>query len=203
MKQTKKGLAAFWIIIIVFLILVLGFGAWWVWRFFLSEPTSPIPTLPGETATTTTASAKIDSALVGTWESDCLVPDPNSKWAEQHFFTIKSDSPATHVRKSYFTTDCTTLQPELIITDTFKITIPATGQINLTWTALDNAQLSSIGMSATDYIGKTQYDIYKVSGNTLMLGEGFRNNQAYTGPDGMSEANRFTTLNEYIVYKKK
>lgn len=198
--RNRRGLSALWIIIIIFLVLIFGFGAWFVWNFVLSGSPSETPAL--STATPAT-SGKIDSTLVGTWESDCLVPDLGSKWAEQHFFTFNANGTAIHIRKSWLTTDCTTLQPELTITDTFKITIPSTGKINLTWTALDNAQLASIGMSAADYIGKTQYDIYKVSGNTLMLGEGFRNDQAYAGPDGMSEAGRFTTLNEYIVYKKK
>lgn len=201
MRRTYRGLSALWIIIIIFLVLVLGLGTWLFWRFWgLGGVNQGTPTATTATSLTT---SKIDAALVGTWESDCLVPDLGSKWAEQHFFTFKADGIATHIRKSWFTTDCTTLQPELTITDTFKVVIPSTGKINLTWTALDNAQLASIGMSASDYIGKTQYDIYKIAGNTLELGEGFRNDKAYTGPDGMSEVNRFTTLNEYIVYQKK
>lgn len=178
-SRTHRGLAVVWIMVIIVVILALGAGGWLMMK------------------------KSIDSALVGNWQSVCLVPDPGSKWAEQHFFTFKSDGTATHIRKSYFTPDCTTLQPELVITESYKVAIPSTGKINLTWTSYDNAQAASIGQGASTYVGNTLRDIYKVSGNTLEFGHGFRNNNAYDGKAGMSEADRIGTLNTYIVYTKK
>lgn len=207
--RTQKGLGAVGIIVIVLFVLLLVFGAWFFWRFFLSGGSSVnVPS----SSTSSPASSKIDSALVGKWESDCLVPAPtNSKWAEKHYFEIKADGTATHMRKSWGMIDCTTLQPENTITSQFKLTIPSSGKINLTYTGYNNPEMSASGevtvgnttYKAGSFVGNTIYDIYSASALSLKFGHGFRNNEAYGGKSGGSEADRFDTLNEYIVYQKK
>lgn len=198
-KKAPSGCGKVLLIIVLVLAILFGLYLGFVWILRkTNNNTSPTTT----TSTTKTSTKTADQSLVGSWDTGCMVPDPGSKWAEQHSFTFKTDGTATHVRKSYFINDCTTLQPELTITEAYKYTIPSAGKINLTWTAYDNAQITSIGRSASDYVGHTSYDVYKVSGSTLVLGQGFRNNEKYDGPAGDSETNRFTTFNNYLIYKK-
>ena len=138
-------------------------------------------TSPGQTK-----GGKVDSALVGTWVSDCLIPDPNSPWSEKHQFVINSDGTAVHTRWSDDSTnhDCGPRGQPGTLVDNYTITIPETGKINL-----------------TDSSG-THYDIYQVNGNTLLFGHGFRNNLPYDTHTGSSEADRISSLNNYIIYSK-
>jgi hypothetical protein len=202
MEQEQKGFSAYWIILIIFLVFIFGFGGWFFWRFFGGTDSSN-----STTTTKPSASIKIDATLAGTWESECLVPDPNSKWAEKHKIVISANNTAIHTRQSWDMNDCTTVQPSGTITDTYKLASPSSGKINLTWTAYastGSVSSSLAGISSSDFIGKTIYDIYKVSGNTLEFGHGFRgDNLAYGAKTGGSEADRFDSLNTYIVYKKK
>lgn len=203
MNEEQKKPASVWrtllmVLLVLGIILALYFGLAWILRTLDKNSTTP-----ASSSTSSNLSGKIDSALVGSWQSECLVPDQGSKWAEQHFFTIKSDATAAHIRKSYFAPDCTTLQPELTITETYKVAIPSTDKINLTWKSYDNAQIAAAGMSASSFVGKTLYDIYEANASTLKFGHGFRDDLPYDGPSGMSEAERFTSLNDYIVYTKR
>ncbi len=195
-----KGLGVVWIIIIILIIfLFLGFGAWWYWTNYMSPSESSGPTLATAVPST---SGKMDSALVGTWESECLVPAPtNSKYAEKHKFVINANGTAEHWRWTYGMIDCTTLEPASTIHDTFKLTFPGSNKINLSWTAYENSQMSSEQLQS--FTGNTMYDIYQTNGISLKFGHGFRNSSELTGGSGGSEGDRFTTLNEYIVYKKK
>lgn len=133
----------------------------------------------------------IDQALVGTWTSDCLVPDQDSPWAEKHQFVINADGTAVHTRWSSEDHSCNPQGYPGTLTDNYKMTVIKTatsselGQINL----LDTAK------------NATLYDVYQVNGNTLKFGHGFRNNLAYDS-DGTSEGARIATLNDYIIYRK-
>lgn len=133
-------------------------------------------------ATTKTSDSKIDSALVGSWDTGCLVPDPNSPWAEEHKFVIGSDGKAVHTRLSG--NSCAGLHSDG--DQNYTITIPASGQINL---------ISSAG---------SIYDIYQADGNTLKFGHGFTNSTKLCSVSGGStEGDRITCLNDFLVYKKQ
>ena len=153
--------------------------------------------------TTTTSTGKFtDQALVGTWESECLVPDPDSKWAEQHSFVINKDGTATHTRKDWGMNDCTTLEPTGTIVDTFKLSIPSVNKINLNYVSSENSRMT--GAQASQFAGQIIYDIYQVRSSILEFGHGFRGDDlTYGGKSGGSEGDRFDTLNTFIVYTKK
>lgn len=139
--------------------------------------------VPGATPTVTAATTgTLDPQLVGIWESACLVPDPNSPWAEKHQFVFNADGTAAHTRWSN-ERGCT--PATMTLADVYRYQIPAAGQINL----VDTEK------------GATIYDIYQVSGDTLYLGHGFRDNLPYSGSGG-SPSDRIGTLNTYIKYQK-
>lgn len=129
--------------------------------------------------------AGIDQALVGNWATDCLIPDPNSPWAEKHTFTLNANGTGNHTRSSGQT--CDKLTPDL--DDNFNFTTPTPGQINLAYTS---------GMVS----GMTIYDMYQASGNTLEFGHGFCNCTT-TGGLGTDEGSRLSRLNKFLVYKKQ
>lgn len=170
------------IVLIVILILVvltgLYFGVTWILRRANN----------GGISTSTSTSKISDSALVGEWDTGCLVPDPNSPWAERHIFTINSNGTANH--KRYSGENCGVIKQDN--SDDITFTIPASGQINLTFTS---------GVAT----GSTTYDIYKVSGDTLLFGHGFCNcaKDSLTGDFGLTEATRFSAINNFLVYKKQ
>lgn len=123
-----------------------------------------------------------DANLVGQWQTDCLVPDLNSPWAEQHFFSIRADGTATHIRKNWDAAVCT--DEGFPVTTEYAYSIPSSGKINL-----------------TSDEGGLMLDMYELSdaNSTLKFGHGFRNNYAYGSSDS---AGRPSSLNEYIIYKK-
>lgn len=129
-----------------------------------------------------------DKNLVGTWETDCLVPKANEKWAEKHQFVIEGNK-AIHTRWSDWSgaNNCDK-KSAMTLVNKYTYTVPASGQINLTDT--EN--------------GITTFDMYAVNGPTLEFGHGFR--LSYAGAsklNGETEANRIDTLNTYLVYKKQ
>jgi len=132
-------------------------------------------------------SDEFDENLVGTWVSDCLVPDTDSPWSEKHQFIINSDGSAVHTRWSSSGHECV---PDETINNNYILTISSPGQIDIKDTDLN----------------QTIYDIYEISGNTLLFGHGFRGDsdamQVKDNNFGLSPETRFTTLNEFIVYKK-
>jgi len=184
MEEKQKKTSSVWRILLIILgvlIIIIGLylGLAWVLRL-VNNGTGSNSTA----STTTTTSKNMDKNLVGTWVSDCLVPDQNSPWSEKHQFVIKSDGTAIHTRWSSSGHDCS---PETTLDTNYTINIPSADKINLTDT------------SGT----RTLYDIYQISGNTLEFGHGFRNNLPYPSANGVSEASRITSLNDYIVYKKQ
>ena len=180
----KKSYCWLWIIIFFFagiiLLIVLYFGGAWV----LHKVNKNIPESKNTSQTTT--GSKIDPNLIDQWDTGCLVPDPDSKWAERHTFDIRSDGTATH--KRYSGDSCGTMVVDN--TDNIYYKIPSDGKINLTY---------SSGIAN----GTTIYDIYQVSGDTLKFGHGFCNCAATGGNLGTSEAERFTGLNNFLLYKKQ
>lgn len=196
-----KGFASWKIILIIVAVLVIGFGAYlglaWILRLVNGEIN------PSDSSQTVSVPAgNFDKTLVGAWESDCLVPQPDNKWAEKHKFVIKADGAATHTRQDWAMNDCTTLQPNGLITDQFKLTAPSSGKINLTYTASSNSRMDA--STAAGFTGQTIYDIYKVTGSTLEFGHGFRgDNLSYGSKTGSAESDRFDSLNSFIVYHKK
>ena len=144
----------------------------------------------GNNSTGVGVSENVDSALVASWDTGCLVPDLNSPWAERHTFTINSNGTANH--KRYSGESCATLSSTPDHDDNMNLTIPSTGKINLSYTS---------GIAA----GTTVYDIYQVSGSTLYFGHGFCNctKDLASGNFGSSEAKRVTALNTFLAYKKK
>lgn len=128
-----------------------------------------------------------DNALVGTWLSECLVPDLGSAWSEQHQFVIKADGTAVYTRWSAADHACT--HGDDIATRNYVYTLPADNQINLT----DNDA------------GATIFDMYQITGTTLKFGHGFQAHYptGYDATQGNTLANRFHVLNNYIVYTKQ
>jgi hypothetical protein len=125
------------------------------------------------------------SKFIGTWATDCLVPDANSPWAEKHSFIFESSGTAKHIRWSG--DSCGTLKEDEF-NQSYKIEIPEVGKINFL---------------ADGSGSETMYDIYEFNGTKLYFGHGFRT----TYPPGMvnfgrSENTRFDSLNTFIEYKK-
>ncbi len=186
-KQTAdsavhKGNAAVIIIIVILIFLILvGAGIFIMWRMFFAFSDHPTPReFPNqyatpESTTEMTVKGNIDPALVGTWESACLVPDANSPWSEKHQFIINADGTAQHTRWSSGGHACA---PETTLVDKYVVSTPASGKIDF---------------RLIEGIGPDAQDIYQVSGDTLLFGHGFRNNLPYGAG----------TLNQYIVYQKK
>ncbi|MBI2051582.1 hypothetical protein HYT33_02350 [Candidatus Roizmanbacteria bacterium] len=142
---------------------------------------------PGETTQTAgSAQGSVDQSLVANWDTGCLIPDPKSPWAERHTFTINSDGTGNHKRSSG--ESCSKLSVDN--DDKVTITIPEQGKINLAFTS-------------GQFEGNTLYDIYEVSTDTLKFGHGFCNCVENSGKTGSSESDRFTSLNNFLLYKKQ
>lgn len=182
-EETKKPAGSWRIVLIIVIVLVVLFGAYLGLAWVLRKANNAIENGIQPTATAGQGSKATDQSLVGTWVSECLVPDPDSPWSEKHQFTFNKDGTATHIRWSSDGHDCS---PETTLTDNYQYSLPAAGQIDLKDTEK----------------GATIYDIYKISGNTLVFGHGFRNTLPYPASNGESAAGRIDSLNEYIVYKK-
>lgn len=201
----EKQAGRSWIMIPGLIILALGivfglyFGLAYVLRKVNNETT-------GTTATTTKTSGKLaDKNLVGTWESECLVPKLDEKWAEKHQIVIKSDGTATQTGWSWFMNDCTTLQPENTVVSQYNLAVPRNGKINFTYTGYNNPQMSQeLQKTSKIAVGAIFYDIYQISNNSLKFGHGTRgDNESWGNKFGGSEAERIDSLNDFIVYKKK
>lgn len=174
-----RGNSLLIILLVVIILLLVMLFIWW--RMFfgfrggdVSEEIIPENSTSEPMKPSASKKVTIDPALVGTWESDCLVPDAGSPWSEKHQFIINADGTARHTRWS---SDGHACAPETTMVDKYKINTPSSGKIELT-------TLEGVGPSE---------DIYQVSGNTLLFGHGFRNDLPYAK----------NTLNQYIVYKKK
>jgi len=194
-EKTKKGCRPVSIVFGILGLILIAFVVWGFFRFYGpfggSSPTATTSPSSQFTRTSPTPAkgGKVDSALVGTWVSDCLVPDPESPWSEKHQFVIKDDGTAVHTRWSNDKMDhnCIPNWEMGTIVNNFQFTIPQTGQINLS----EN--------------GQTMYDIYQISGKDLMFGHGFQAHYpaGYDATQGQSEGHRFHDLNTYIVYHKQ
>jgi len=188
----QKGSKTGCIIGVIVGIIILILAVFLFWRFVWPLITSSTNTIPETNNTSTTkatiGAGKMDQQLIGTWVSACLIPDENSPWAEKHQFVISADGTAVHTRWSNDTQAKDCASPTMTLTNNYKITIPASGQINL----YDSEKQG------------TAYDIYQISGTTLLFGHGFRGDKAaYPAHQGSSEADRIESLNQFIIYSKK
>ncbi|MBM2821207.1 MAG: hypothetical protein HW405_967 [Candidatus Berkelbacteria bacterium] len=187
-NQQPKSTGIWKVLLIVVIVLVFIFGAYFGLAAILRKANEGAGSTTNST-TLTQKGGKFDQNLVGTWTSDCLVPDANSPWSEKHQFVINANSTAVHTRWSSSGHDCSV---ETTMTDNYTLTIIKQsasgdlGQINL----LDTAK------------SVTYYDVYQITGNTLEFGHGFRNNLTYDSKMGGSESDRISSLNKYIIYKK-
>lgn len=192
-----KAIAAWQIVLIIFIILVVLFGLYlglaWILRLTDKETSSS----PSSNQSATKQSSNFDQALVGTWESDCWVPNPSEKWASQEKVTITKDGIANSTKYSYENNNCTTTQPFNTLTMKFQLETPVTGQVNMKILEATN-EIS--GSATAGDIGKTIYDIYQVSGNNLKIAFGYR---PATGGDGTTEASRQTSLDGTMNFTKK
>lgn len=183
MQEEPKKSSGWKIILIILLVLAilagLYFGLAWVLKKV--NPSSSSSNVTRETVN------GIDPALIGSWDTGCLVPDPGSPWAEKHTFTINADGTAEHIR--YSGDSCAAIKSDQ--DDKINFTVPSTGKINLSFTT---------GVAA----GQTIYDIYQVDGSNLEFGHGFTNStKLCSASGGGTEADRFTCLNDFLVYKKQ
>jgi len=185
--ENQGGSKTTWIIaVVVGVVLVILAAAFFTWRYFqgkgVEETANQVMDGTINSSTTKSSSGKIDQNLVGTWDTGCLVPDPNSPWAEEHKFVISANGKAVHTRSSG--ESCAGLRSDG--DQNYTITIPTKDQINLS---------SSEG---------TIYDIYSVAGNDLYFGHGFCScSNAGSINGGATEAGRFTRLNQFLKYQKK
>ena len=191
-----KGIAAWKIILIIFIILVVIFGLYlgiaWILRSTNSSADS--------NQSATKSSSTFDQRLVGTWQADCWVPKIDNKLAWKSKVTISKDGTADYTGYEYYYNDCTTLEPANIVTTKFKLETPVQGQINMTF--LENKSSAYNDMyNPQAAVGSTIYDIYQVTATELKIAFGFR--PATGGLDGTSEAKRQTTIDGTINYKKQ
>lgn len=128
--------------------------------------------------------ADVPEAIVGTWKSECLTPEPDDPWSEMHQFEIDEEGWATYTRWNWYEPNCGGSM-ETMVTE-YLISFPTTGQIDL------------VNMNE----GVTVYDIYQITGNALLFGHGFRNHFPYSPTYGETADARISTLNEYIRYQK-
>ena len=194
-KEVKKTSSPVWKIVLIIgsvLVIVFGgyFGLAWVLRKANNSLNISVPN-PTDSSQVTTKqkTGNFDKNLVGTWVSDCLVPDPESPWSEKHQIVIKDDGSAVHTRWSNDSRshDCSPNWEFGTTVSNYQFTIPQTGQVNML------------------YSGQMIYDIYQISGTNLEFGHGFQAHYpaGYDATQGQSESNRFHDLNTYIVYHKQ
>ncbi|MFH0952570.1 MAG: hypothetical protein V1838_05355, partial [Patescibacteria group bacterium] len=101
-------------------------------------------------------------------------------------FVINADGTAVYTRWSAYDHSCS---PTDTAIRNYQYTLPSAGQIDLT----DIDQ------------GETIYDMYQVTGATLEFGHGFQAHYpaGFDATQGSSATNRFSVLNDYIVYTKQ
>ncbi|MFA5135655.1 MAG: hypothetical protein WC505_07785 [Patescibacteria group bacterium] len=133
------------------------------------------------TSAMSNTNAAVASELVGSWQTDCLIPDMNSPWAEQHFFTFDTGGAAQHKRVSYYEPACTGSGDTMV--DNYTYSLPGANQIDLIDIEKDN----------------TINDLYQLTGSELRFGHGYRND---TTSENKDASGRITTLNNFIVYGK-
>lgn len=194
MSEEKGGSKTNWVILVIIgVVLVLAVAGFFTWRYYQAKKVEDIANqimanpdaFKNGTSKTSSTTGKIDQNLVGTWDTGCLVPDSNSPWSERHQFIIRADGTATHTRWSGDDHNCS---PTMTLTDNYILNFPGNNQINLV-----SAEAKG-----------TMYDIYQVSGSTLLFGHGFCNCSIAGSVDGGATAGgRFTRLNEFLKYQKK
>ena len=135
-------------------------------------------------ATSDSGSSSSNNKLVGTWKTDCKVPDPNSKWAELHTFVFSGDNTAVYTRQSYYQPSCVGEGMKIIIKYNYIIE----GEGKIMFKNLDDSV--------------TFYDMYALNGDTLEFGHGFRNDTVFGGT-GATPETRIKFLNKYLLYKKQ
>ena len=199
-----KAIAAWQIILIIFAVLVVLFGLYlglaWILRLASGRVTNPLTrSSPSSNQSATKPSGNFDQRLVGTWQTDCWVPDPTNKLAHQSKVTISKDGIADYTGYEYYYNDCTTLQPSNIVTTKFKLETPEQGKINMTFLENNSSAYNDM-YNPQNSVGTTIYDIYQVTAIDLKIAFGFR---PATGGDGTSEAKRQTTIDGTINYKKQ
>ncbi|MBI4004527.1 lipocalin family protein, partial [Candidatus Roizmanbacteria bacterium] len=129
------------------------------------------------------ATGKIDSNLIASWDTGCLIPDAYSAYAERHTFVFNTNETANH--KRYMGSSCTTMVVDKNEDMTWKIL--GSGKINLYYTNT----------------GGAIYDIYEITDNKLRFGHGFCNCSYSGGSYGFSNEDRFSRLNDFLLYKKQ
>lgn len=184
-NEPKSELTFLWIVLFIVVLIVGGFS---LWKFWIKGLVVSLK-VPTTAQTDSSFKSNMDMKLVGTWESDCLVPDPYNPWSESHKFIINTNGTATHIRFSSKNSNCS---PDIINADDFRLFFPG-----------DKNQIDLTSLPDSGIIDGNIYDIYKISDNILLFGHGFRNNFTYPSENGESTNSRINNLNEYIVYHKK
>lgn len=183
----KNGLGIVWIVLIVLIVIGLGFYAY---RLFVNDNTTNSDEKIEEN---TAATKSIDPAdnpeyqkLVGTWETDCLVPDPDKNEAEKHQFIFDSQGSVIHQRQSG--DSCATIKVD---NDTQKYTAEIT-------------QVGKINLIGADEDSDSVYDIFKIENDTLYFGHGFRDKYPTDMMNfGATAETRYDSFNTYLAYKKQ
>lgn len=130
-----------------------------------------------------------DQKLIGTWVSECLTPNPRDPWSEKHTFVFQKDGTAIHTKTNWDKAGCTGFLMNVV--NNYKYVIG------------NDDPTDPVGGGFIDLLGPQGniYDIYLVTGNSLLFGHGFRNKRG-TEAGGTSPAARIRSFNKYIIYKK-
>lgn len=194
-----KAFAAWQIILIIFITLLVLFGLYLGLAWILRLADSGAISSPSSNQSAAKPSGNFDQRLVGTWQADCWVPRIDNKLAQQSKVTISKDGIADYTGYAYYYNDCTTLQPANIVTTKFKLETPIQGQINMTFLENKSSAYDDI-YHPQNAVGTTIYDIYQVTAIDLKIAFGFR---PATGGDGTTAAKRQTSIDGTINYKKQ
>lgn len=167
------------IVVVLLIVLLFGLGIFCIWRMSGANWSF------GNNSKSRKTTAKIeDKNLYGTWQSACLVANAQNNTWEKYQFEIKNDSTAVYNKTVSSNKDCTDGTPEKF---DYKYSLLQNNQINIRDTANK----------------KTIYDIYNIKDKKLTFGHGYRGSYEESTKKGDTSANRYNSLNEYIVYEKK
>ena len=166
------------IVVVFLIILFFGLGIFCIWRMSGANWSF------GNNQKSLKTTKIQDKNLYDTWQSTCLVANAQNNSWEKYQFEIKDDGTAVYTKTVSSNKDCTDGTSEKI---DYRYSVFKNNQINF-----------------RDIVNKkTIYDIYNIKDKKLTFGHGYRGSYEESTKKGDTSANRYDSLNEYIVYEKK
>lgn len=182
-----RDLGIVWIVIIILIVIGLSFYAY---RLFINDNLTDSDMKIEENTTATKTSDPAENPeyqkLVGTWETDCLIPNQEKNEVEKHQLVIDPDGSVIHQRQSG--DSCANIKVDNT-TQRYMAEIIQIGKINL------------IG---ADKDSNSVYDIYKIENDVLYFGHGFRDKYPVDMMNfGTTAETRYDSFNTFLAYKKQ